>query len=88
MQVALSNPFFFFKTSFGLHLDDPVMKTFGFFPHGKKIFLFLKHQSSLNKTTVLSQETNNNFLYIWQTGFCIFSLILFYDPKSTLFPET
>ena len=62
-----------FKTSFGLHpFDDPVMDTFGFFPHGKKLFLFLKHQSSLNKTTVLSQESNNNFLYIWQTGFCIF----------------
>ena len=56
--------------------------------HGKKLFLFLKHQSSLNKRTVLSQESNNNFLYIWQTGFCIFSLILFYDPKSTLFPRT
>jgi len=78
-----------FKTSFGLHpFDDPVMDTFGFFPHGKKLFLFLKHQSSLNKTTVLSQESNNNFLYIWQTGFCIFFLILFYDPKSTLFPRT
>jgi len=54
-------------------------------PMERKLFLFLKHQSSLNKTTVLSQESNNNFLYIWQTGFF---LILFYDPKSTLFPRT
>lgn len=78
---------FFSKTSFGLHLDDPVMKTFGFFPHGKKLFLFLKHQSSLNKTTVLSQESNNNFLYIWQTGFCIFFSSYFTIPSQLYFLE-
>jgi len=75
------------------HYYSVLFKTLPFDPvilpyHGKKLFLFLKHQSSLNKRTVLSQESNNNFLYIWQTGFCIFSLILFYDPKSTLFPRT
>lgn len=87
MQVALLSPVFFSKTSFGLHLDDPVMKTFGFFPHGKKLFLFLKHQSSLNKTTVLSQESNNNFLYIWQTGFCIFFSSYFTIPSQLYFLE-
>ena len=58
-----------------------------FFPHGKKLFLFLKHQSSLNKTTVLSQESNNNFLYIWQTGFCIFFSSYFTIPSQLYFLE-
>ena len=83
----IESSFFLSKTSIGLHLDDPVMETFGFFPHGKKLFLFLKHQSSLNKTTVLSQESNNNFLYIWQTGFCIFFSSYFTIPSQLYFLE-
>jgi len=82
MQVALLSPVFskhFLWTSSwrsGLIL-----------PHGKKLFLFLKHQSSLNKTTVLSQESNNNFLYIWQTGFCIFFSSYFTIPSQLYFLE-
>ena len=56
-------------------------------PMERKLFLFLKHQSSLNKTTVLSQESNNNFLYIWQTGFCIFFSSYFTIPSQLYFLE-
>lgn len=59
MQVAL-----FFKTSFRRPGHSSPMER-NSFPEASK-------QSEQNNK-VLSQESNNNFLYIWQTGFCIFS---------------
>lgn len=82
--------FFFFETSL---LDfstwfHPVIEASGFFFLGKIFFLFLKHQSSLKKQQVLSQETdNNNFLYIWRTGFLYFFSSYFTIPSQLYFLE-